>query len=512
MKKINNKGFLLVETLVVSTFIMTVIVILFLQFKSLIVNYNNSFNYNTVEGIYSLNSVKKYINQNYYEQSKRSKLNLDNKDYVILADTTPDEIECPTEEYSFCPSLISKGNFKTIYYANEGIKNKKDNISQGMQNFIKQLDFDTNNTRLIAEFDNGTFASIAYDTSNIVDQRLPKIKSWYSNATTDFHSSEYKPNITSVIFEDSINIPNGATSWDVSATSNSKAVMAWVTADPSDSSKYILHIGGNGGVIANTNSSYIFQKFTNLKSINFGNNYDTSKVTNMSDMFYGCSSLTSLNVSSFDTSKVTNMSHMFRGCSNLNSLDLGDKFDTSNVTGMNHMFYGCSSLISLDLGNNFDTSSVTNMGSMFYGCSKLTSLDLGDKFDTSSVTLMSSMFYGCSKLTSLDLGDKFNTSSVTLMSSMFQGCSSLTSLDLSNFNTSEVFNMKSMFQGCSNLTTIFASNKFDTSSVTNSTSMFSSATKLVGGNGTAVATKKVYDKTYAKIDKSGQEGYFTQKP
>ena len=64
MKKLNSKGFLLVETLVVATFSLTVLVILYTQFKNLIVNYNNSYNYNTVEGIYNLNSVKKYVSQN----------------------------------------------------------------------------------------------------------------------------------------------------------------------------------------------------------------------------------------------------------------------------------------------------------------------------------------------------------------------------------------------------------------------------------------------------------------
>ena len=34
-------------------------------------------------------------------------------------------------------------------------------------------------------------------------------------------------------------------------------------------------------------------------------------LTNMSDMFYECSSLKELNLSSFNTNKVTNMSYMF---------------------------------------------------------------------------------------------------------------------------------------------------------------------------------------------------------
>ena len=41
----------------------------------------------------------------------------------------------------------------------------------------------------------------------------------------------------------------------------------------------------------------------------------------MGEMFSGCSSLTTLDLSEFDTSKVTNMGNMFRGCTNLTSLD-----------------------------------------------------------------------------------------------------------------------------------------------------------------------------------------------
>ena len=394
---------------------------------------------------------------------------------------------------------------------------------------------------------------------------LPIIKSWSYSASTDFHNSTYRTNITSVIFEDSINIPEGATSWDVSAVSNSGAVMAWVTADPEDSTKYVLHIGGNGGVIANQNSSYIFYNFTNVKSINFNNNFDTSNATNMhamfqkcsnltsldlgdkfdtsnvtnmssmfsscsaltsldlgnkfdtssvmnmQQMFYNCSSLTSLDLDDkFDTSSVTNMLRMFESCNNLTNLDLGDKFDTSSVTTMGYMFNSCSSLTNLDLGDKFDTSSATTMRYMFGSCSSLTNLDLGDKFDTSSVTDMRYMFGSCSSLTNLDLGDKFDTSNVTIMSSMFSNCSVLTSLDLGDkFDTSSVTTMGYMFNSCLNIETIFAPESFVTTNVTDSTQMFMSDTKLVGGNGTAYNSGYV-DKTYAKIDKPGQEGYFTR--
>ena len=167
------------------------------------------------------------------------------------------------------------------------------------------------------------------------------------------------------------------------------------------------------------NNFYSFTKntFTNL----IFKDIDISNVTNMYDMFYGCSVLTSLDISKFDTSNVTNMGYMFSNCSSLTSLDVS-KFDTSNVTNMYGMFYYCSALTYLDV-SKFNTSNVTNMAHMFSSCSSLTSLNIS-KFDTSKVTNMYGMFHGCSALTSLDLST-FDTSKVTNIVYMFRFCSAL---------------------------------------------------------------------------------------
>ncbi|MBQ8196205.1 MAG: BspA family leucine-rich repeat surface protein, partial [Oscillospiraceae bacterium] len=112
--------------------------------------------------------------------------------------------------------------------------------------------------------------------------------------------------------------------------------------------------------------------------------------------FYGCSSLTSLDLSSFDTSKVTNMNNMFYNCSSLTSLDLSS-FDTSMVTDMGAMFNGCSSLTSLDL-SSFDTRNVTNMSEMFMYNTKLKTILVSDKWNTGKVELSEAMFAYCDKL------------------------------------------------------------------------------------------------------------------
>ena len=46
-------------------------------------------------------------------------------------------------------------------------------------------------------------------------------------------------------------------------------------------------------------------------------NFNTSNVTDMWHMFYGCYRLSSLDLSSFNTSNVDNISFMFAGCYNL---------------------------------------------------------------------------------------------------------------------------------------------------------------------------------------------------
>ena len=254
-------------------------------------------------------------------------------------------------------------------------------------------------------------------------------------------------------------------------------------------------------------TAFWFQNCASLTTITGIEYLHTEDVTSTEGMFYGCSSLSSLDLSGFNTANVTNMSWMFYGCSGLTSLDLSH-FDTQNVTNMGFMFCGCSSLTSLDV-SGFKTDNVTKMGSMFFDCSGLTSLDVSS-FNTEKVTEMWQMFSDCSGLTSLDVCN-FNTEKVTVMFGMFRGCSGLTSLDLSNFNTTNVTDMSYVFYGCSALTTIYVGEGWSTEKVTDSFSMFTNCTTLVGGLGT-VYDAEYTDKTYAHIDGgTSNPGYLTMK-
>ena len=247
---------------------------------------------------------------------------------------------------------------------------------------------------------------------------------------------------------------------------------------------------------APTSLREFFKGCETLETISGLEYLNTAKVTDMGNMFHGCSALTSLDLTNFNTANVEYMDHMFHGCSALESLDLTN-FNTANVEYMDHMFEGCSALESLNL-TNFNTENVTNMSFMFYGCFALESLNLTN-FNTENVTDMSYMFYGCSALKSLDLTN-FNTAKVVYMDIMFYGCSALTSLDLTNFNTAKVVNMNNMFKGCSALTTIYASDKFVTDNVSNGSDMFTGCKSLKDYSDSKT------DHTFANC---GMDGYFT---
>ena len=160
----------------------------------------------------------------------------------------------------------------------------------------------------------------------------------------------------------------------------------------------IVHIvfDKNFSTYAPTSLYKFFANLTKLKTITGLEYLNTEKVTNMSYMFFKCSSLTSLDVTHFNTAKVTNMNRLFSYCSSLTSLDV-THFNTAKVTNMNSMFDSCSSLTSLDV-TYFNTANVTGMNNMFYSCSALTTIYASDNFVTDKVEYSYNMFYDCTSL------------------------------------------------------------------------------------------------------------------
>ena len=230
-----------------------------------------------------------------------------------------------------------------------------------------------------------------------IDYDANKTSHTYANCDTGYFTpgcayAEFDEGTGTLTFKCGLSKPAGA--YDLNEGAN---VPAWIKKDWSmnDHIKNVVFDASFANARP-TSCNKWFIYCNNLTKIEGIENLNTVNVTGMYGMFYGCSGLTSLDLSKFNTQNVTSMSNMFSGCSALTSLDLS-KFDTQNVTEMNEMFDGCSGLTSLDL-SKFDTQNVTDMPYMFSGCSALTTIYVSDKFVTTKVSDGSEMFEGCTSL------------------------------------------------------------------------------------------------------------------
>ena len=199
------------------------------------------------------------------------------------------------------------------------------------------------------------------------------------------------------------------------------------------------------------------------------------KIINMGSFFNECYYLRDVDLRNFDSSEMIEMSALFKGHSNLKSVTFGSNFDTSKVTKMDHVFQSCESLTSINL-NMFNTSSVTDFECMFSGCRSITKLDL-KTFDVSNAVNFGGMFELCNSLTSIDLSS-FRTDKAVYMNYMFYGCNLLENIDLSNFNTGNVITMSAMFAGCLKIKSLDLSS-FDTSNLVDADRMFYDCQGLV---------------------------------
>ena len=261
-----------------------------------------------------------------------------------------------------------------------------------------------------------------------------------------------------------------------------------------------------------------FQDLTKLETITGLEYLNTANVTDMSKMFYYCSSLTSLDVTNFNTAEVTNMSYMFINCVALTSLYLTN-FNTEKVTDMGNMFFGCSSLTTIYASSKFVTTQVSYSSGMFYNCEKLkgeevcTNGKATDKtyakieggyfsggiprvkyadgtltfFLTSKETLGENEYgiYGLgakpdwvwknpnvTKVTKVVFDPAFANARPTNCYAWFQGYVNLTSIEgIEYLNTSQVTDMHNMFSECSHLQTTDFSG-FDTRKVKDMSYMF----------------------------------------
>ena len=215
---------------------------------------------------------------------------------------------------------------------------------------------------------------------------------------------------------------------------------------------------------------------------------NTSKVRDMSSMFEGCSSLTEISLTGLDTSNVTTMRTMFADCTGLTSIYLSG-LDLRKNTSMMGTFKACSSLTLVDF-SGLDLCSVTDFQQTFFECASLEELDLSN-LNTVKAETFYGTFYGCIKLKAIDFTN-FRTDSAINLKMMFNNCNSLAHLDLSSFDTKNVTTMRTMFQYCYALEDVDLSS-FDTSNVTEMPWMFNQCHALKVIDVSGFNTSKVRD-------------------
>lgn len=171
MIKKNNKGFMLAETLVVTVFVAGVLIYLFIQFTNLNQAYEETYIYNTVEGLYALEDVKDYIeSDNKVNNYIPKKLDGENKFIKI---TFSDSCKCVFGEttYScfqdsvYCKLLLESENIKNIFVTYNYIPKDADfsEFDLEFQKFIGKITPEGTQTyRLVAQFNNSTYATVRF--------------------------------------------------------------------------------------------------------------------------------------------------------------------------------------------------------------------------------------------------------------------------------------------------------------------------------------------------------------
>ncbi|MCB9168868.1 MAG: BspA family leucine-rich repeat surface protein [Flavobacteriales bacterium] len=138
----------------------------------------------------------------------------------------------------------------------------------------------------------------------------------------------------------------------------------------------------------------------------------------------------------------TSFAGAFRGCANLDVVAT-DAPHLSAVTNLSTMFYGCSSL-GQDPGTNWnwDVSSVNNMNSTYYGCSLFNADITG--WNVGNVTNFGALFRNA-PVFDQDIGD-WDMGSATVLNGMFRNAVAFDQ-DLGGWNVSNVGSMDLMFDG-----------------------------------------------------------------
>lgn len=157
MKKKNNKGFMLAETLIVTAFVAGVLIFLFIQFSNLSKAYDDSYIYNTPEGLYALEDVRRYI-ENDLDFLEYLDTDINTMGYIDISDCNL------FASKNYCLNLLQLENIDNIFITTNSIpKDQITDYSEGFLTFINKINEEGDEPyRLVASFNNSTYATLRF--------------------------------------------------------------------------------------------------------------------------------------------------------------------------------------------------------------------------------------------------------------------------------------------------------------------------------------------------------------
>lgn len=201
--------------------------------------------------------------------------------------------------------------------------------------------------------------------------------------------------------------------------------------------------------------------------------------------FYGCTGLTSVDLSSLTTVPSSYaLANAFYNCTGLTSVDLSSLTTVTGAYGLYCAFYGCASLTSVDLSSLTRVTGSNALANAFYGGTSITSVDLSSLTTVSGGNAFYYAFRDCSSLTSVSFPALTTVDGAGALQNAFGYCTSLASVSFPALTTSSFGSRTNQFSNmlirCSGVTVHFPA------SVQSTIGSWASVTGGFGGTNTTV--------------------------
>ena len=188
-----------------------------------------------------------------------------------------------------------------------------------------------------------------------------------TNTVTTIRPTEGKDGLSSV--EVTTNVPQPSGKIEITQNGTDIDVSSYATADVNVSGGGKFVFAGNKGGLS-FQSVGLTQNEAQTVITDIIDKIDTSSISRMNSMFSSNPLMTNLDFTGFNISNALALSNMFYNCSGLTSLNLSTFKNEANNGDVNcsYMFYSCSSLQHLDM-RSFEwdklTSTTTTFNSVF---------------------------------------------------------------------------------------------------------------------------------------------------